>query len=177
VGAVHTRTDGNPFFLVELVRLLQAEGGLHDPAAVERSRVPVGVRDVIRRRLARLPEQTNALLAIAAVAGQEFDLDVLEVVSGLDEGALDAVEVALLTGIVLENADRPGRYRFSHALIRQTLHDGMSSVRRARLHARVGDALESRAQPPRGRRAGRTFLPRGRRGRPGQGLRLRAASE
>ena len=110
--------------------------------------MPVGVRDVIRRRLARLPEQTKALLAVAAVAGHEFDLDVLEVVSGLDEDALDAVEVALLTGIVLENADRPGRYRFGHALIRQTLHDGMSGVRRARLHARVAEALESRAAAP-----------------------------
>ncbi|HEU4422966.1 MAG TPA: BTAD domain-containing putative transcriptional regulator [Pilimelia sp.] len=148
VAAMHVRTDGNPFFLVELVRLLEAEGGPLDPAAVERSPVPVGIRDVIRRRLARLPEQTNALLAIAAVAGDEFDLDVLEVVSGLDEGALDAVEVALLTGIVLENAERPGRFRFSHALIRQTLHDGMSGVRRARLHARVGEALESRIEPP-----------------------------
>ena len=62
-AAVHARTDGNPFFVGELARLLAGEGTLQGDAPHDR--VPEGVRDVIRRRLLRLPAKTNALLAMA----------------------------------------------------------------------------------------------------------------
>ena len=89
---VHERTDGNPFFVVELLRLLGSDGQL---AAAQD--IPAGVRDVLRQRLAQLPEQTNTVLLVAAVVGREFDLDTVIAVTGLnDDQALDAVEVALL---------------------------------------------------------------------------------
>ena len=64
-------------------------------------------------------------------------------VTGLDdERALEAVEAALLSGLVVEDAETVGRFRFVHALVRDVIYDGLSRVRRARLHARVGEALD-----------------------------------
>ena len=144
VEAVHDRCGGNPFFITELLRLLQSERRLAAPdaTAAARREVPVGVRDVLRRRLARLPAQSGTLLMVAAVAGRGFDLDLVEAVTGLDdEAALDAAEAAVLAGLVLEDDRAAGRYRFAHALVRETIYEDISRARRARLHARVVDAL------------------------------------
>ena len=144
VQAVADRCGGNPFFITELLRLLQSERRLAAPdaAAAARREVPAGVRDVLRARLARLPAQTNTVLMVAAVAGRGFDLDLIEAVTGLeDEAALDAAEAAVLAGLLLEDDRAAGRYRFAHALVRETIYEGISRARRARLHARVADAL------------------------------------
>ncbi len=102
----------------------------------------MGVRDVLRARLARLPAQTSTFLMVAAVAGRGFDLDLVEAVTGLeDEAALDAAEAAVLAGLVIEDDRAAGRYRFAHALVRETIYADISRARRARLHARVADAL------------------------------------
>jgi DNA-binding SARP family transcriptional activator len=144
VHVVHDRSAGNPFFVLELVRLLGSERRLAAAQRAATSEVPVGVRDVLRRRLAGLPEQTQAILLVAAVVGREFDLDVVRDVSGLDdETALDAVEAALLSGLVDEDAT-VGRFRFTHALVREAIYEEVSRVRRARLHARVAEALDGR---------------------------------
>jgi DNA-binding SARP family transcriptional activator len=149
VRLVHERTDGNPFFVVELVRLLGSERRLDGKAAtagaVVSPAVPVGVRDVLRRRLARLPEQTNAVLVVAAVAGRAFDLDTVQALTGLDDdAALEAIEAALLSGLVVEDPDAVGRFRFAHALVQEAIYEEVSRARRARLHARVGHALATR---------------------------------
>ena len=144
VRAVHERTEGNPFFVTELLRLLQSEGGLQgdDALATARREIPTGVQDVLRRRLARLPEQTNAVLLVAAVAGRGFDLDLVETVAGLeDEHALEAVEAAVVAGLVVEDQQMVGKYRFTHALIREAIYEQLSRARQARLHARVAQAL------------------------------------
>jgi DNA-binding SARP family transcriptional activator len=144
VGAVADRCGGNPFFITELLRLLQSERRLAAPDATAAARrdIPVGVRDVLRRRLNRLPAQTNTFLMVAAVAGRGFDLDLVEAVTGLeDEAAVDAAEAAVLAGLVIEDDRAAGRYRFAHALVRETIYEDISRARRARLHARVVDAL------------------------------------
>lgn len=141
VGVVHDRSEGNPFFVVELLRLLGSERRLAAAEQAAAHEVPVGVRDVLRRRLAGLPDQTRAILLVAAVVGREFDLDVVRDVSGLeDEAALDAVEAALLWGLVVEDTVI-GRFRFGHALVREAIYQEVSQLRRARLHARVAAAL------------------------------------
>ena len=144
VRAVHDRTEGNPFFVTELLRLLQSEGDLHahDALATARRQIPVGVRDVLRRRLARLPEQTNAVLLVAATAGREFDLDLVEAVTRLDEErALEAIEAAVVAGLLVEDDETVGRYRFAHGLVQETLYEQVSRARRVRLHARVAETL------------------------------------
>ncbi|HVL92057.1 MAG TPA: BTAD domain-containing putative transcriptional regulator [Acidimicrobiales bacterium] len=150
VDEVHDRTEGNPFFIEELVRLLASEGRLTAPAGASangtapRRAVPAGVGDTIRRRVGRLPEDAQTVLTMASVVGREFDLDVLARACQLDaDRVLDLVETAILTGIVIECPNLVGRLRFAHALTRETLYDGLSQLRRARLHARVAQALEA----------------------------------
>jgi hypothetical protein len=103
--------------------------------------VPAGVREVLQRRVARLPATAQTILAQAAVIGAETSIDVLADVAGAAEDvALDAVEAALVAGLVTE--PEAGRIRFAHALVRDTLYDGLSRLRRARLHTRAAHAIE-----------------------------------
>jgi tetratricopeptide (TPR) repeat protein len=133
------RTGANAFFLKEMSRLVDAEGAL--AATTE---VPAGVRDVLQRRIARLPAGAQSILRQAAVIGTEASVDVLADVSGAaDDALLDAVEAGLITGLVTEPA--AGRIRFSHALVRDTLYGGLSRLRRSRLHARAAQAIERRS--------------------------------
>ncbi|TQS42227.1 AfsR/SARP family transcriptional regulator [Cryptosporangium phraense] len=146
---LHDRTGGNPFYLGELLRLLSSE----HPAALAGSEavtsaVPAGVREVIDRRVARLPQDTQALLRAAAVGGRDIDVDVLQLVLELDdERVLTLLEPAVASGLVEELPDG-WDYRFSHALVRDALYVGLSRLQRARLHRRVGEALETRDGNP-----------------------------
>jgi eukaryotic-like serine/threonine-protein kinase len=146
VQALYRETEGNPFFIEEIVRHL-ADAGVRSPEAgardLERVGLPEDVRDVISRRLDRLAPGSIEWLRVAAVIGRDFDSGLLERVLGFDEDRfLAALEDALDAGLVAESPGDPGRYSFAHALIRETLYEGMSSARRARVHRRVGVALE-----------------------------------
>ncbi|MDQ6728657.1 MAG: AAA family ATPase [Actinomycetota bacterium] len=147
VAAVWARAAGNPFFVGELTRLLVAEGGLSETGLSETgarsAAVPWAVRQVIVRRLIRLPEPTRQLLAVAAIAGQEFDLAVVSIAAGLGlDAALDIVDVAVAAGLTTEQPGRPGCFRFSHVLVQETVYGETTGLRRARLHGRLADALE-----------------------------------
>jgi DNA-binding SARP family transcriptional activator len=145
--ALYTETEGNPFFIEEIVRHLVDSGVRTQEAGageLERVGLPDDVRDVISRRLERLDPATIDWLRAAAVIGRDFEAKLLEDVLDVDEDRfLAALEDASDAGLVTEAPGDPGRYSFSHALIRETLYEGMSSTRRARLHRRVGVALES----------------------------------
>jgi DNA-binding SARP family transcriptional activator len=132
---IHRRSGGNPFFVRELARLLAAEGG----AALEQ--VPAGVRDVIRHRLARLPEPAQTVLRQAAVIGRDVDPEVLAAVAGDEAPVLDALDAALQAGFLTEQGPG-GRPRFTHILVRDTLYGDLSTVRRAHWHAAAGEAIE-----------------------------------
>jgi DNA-binding SARP family transcriptional activator len=135
VRTIAERTGGNPFYVRETVRLLASEGAL-----VAVSEVPAGVRDVIRRRLARLPEPTVSVLCLAAVVGLEFDVDVIVDTADVDHGGvLDALEAGVIAGLLREPA--PGRMAFAHALVRDTIYSDLTHLRRSRLHARVAADL------------------------------------
>ncbi|MFZ0040075.1 MAG: AAA family ATPase, partial [Solirubrobacteraceae bacterium] len=144
--ALSAETEGNPFFIEEIVRhLLDSGVRSHEAGARELERVglPEDVRDVITRRLERLDYATIEWLRVAAVIGRDFDSALLERVVDLDEEAfLGALEAVLNAGLVIEAPGDHGLYSFSHALIRETLYEGMSSNRRRSLHRRVGVALE-----------------------------------
>jgi DNA-binding SARP family transcriptional activator len=136
VRAVAERTGGNPFFIKEIARLLDSEG-----EAAAATEIPAGVRDVLRRRIARLPATAQTILRQASVIGTEIDAGVLGEVAGVEEHVLlDAIDAGLLTGLVTEPG--PGRIRFAHALVRDTLYDGLSRLRRTRLHARAAQVME-----------------------------------
>ncbi|WP_132153332.1 BTAD domain-containing putative transcriptional regulator [Kribbella antiqua] len=133
--ALRERTDGNPFFLVELLR----DGS---------SEVPAAVTDVVARRVARLPEPTGDLLRTAAVIGREFDLAVLAAAGGRDEDdVLDQLDPALAAGVIAEG-DRVERFRFAHALVRDVVHAGLPAARRARRHAAIASVLDGAGAAP-----------------------------
>ncbi len=136
-AAIHARAEGNPFFTTELARLLASGHGL--PAAD----VPSGVRDVVRRRLALLPDATGDLLRVAAVIGRDVDLGLLARASGRDfDDVLDDLEPALVHRLLVAVPDQPGVHRFAHALVREVVVDDISTLRRARIHLRVADGLD-----------------------------------
>ncbi len=156
--ALYEESEGNPFFVEEIVRHL-LEAGVHAGSAsaseLQRFGLPEGVKQVIAWRLGRLDPPSIELLRVAAVIGRDVDATLLErVVLLAEEEFLSALDEALAAGLLVESDDMPGSYVFSHALIRETLYEGMSVPRRARIHKRVGEAIEA----TQGRRLGR-YLP------------------
>ncbi len=132
--ALASVTGGNPFFLIEALRHVDESGGVWD-----QSTLPQGVREAVSRRLSRLPAETNKALAAAAVVGSRFAVDMVERV--IEQDLVDAFDEACKAGIVIEEPG--GRYRFNHALIRQSLLAELPSVRRMRLHQRIATTLEN----------------------------------
>jgi hypothetical protein len=150
LAAVHGQTEGNPLFLAEITRFLLQEGMLDEAAAAARAglgpvlrRIPEGVKEVIGTRLNRLSPAYNAVLANAAAIGRSFSAEVLARIDGGPEEALSAALEEALAAALIEPAAEPGCYQFSHALVRETLYDEIPPTRRARLHLRIGAALET----------------------------------
>jgi hypothetical protein len=144
VSALMSRTGGNPFYATELVRLISGEHRLQPLTAedVQARDVPSGIRDVLLRRVGRLPDDTRSLLMVAAVAGRELNPDLLQLVSGIDaEHLLLNLESAIAAGLVT-TAEEGWGFRFRHPLIHESLYASAGHVDRARLHIRVAVALE-----------------------------------
>ena len=145
---VADESAGNPFFVGELLRhlvetgvLVQRDGRWTSDVTLDRVGIPEGIREVVGRRLSRLGDDTDDVLRAGAVIGYEFDLALLALVlRRSDDETLDALEAAIAAGLVIEVG--VDRFRFAHALVRQTLHEELTSSRRARQHRRVAEALE-----------------------------------
>jgi tetratricopeptide (TPR) repeat protein len=121
--------------------LRDSERELHADVSLTEAGVPDGVREVTARRLRRLCADSRQALQVAAVVGREFDYDVLEAVAPLQDDALISALEEGVEARVLRESGPVGRYAFTHALVRATLYDGLSQLRRARLHSRVGEAI------------------------------------
>lgn len=138
---LHAETAGNPFFLSEIIRHLDALGALDTALGSRPIAVPDSVRGLVHWRFDQLSDEVFESLSIASVIGQEFDFEVLAEACGTgDDKLLDALDAAGRAGLVREHA--PGRYGFSHAVVRRTLLDDLSGARRVRVHRRIGEALE-----------------------------------
>jgi len=142
--AVHTRTEGNPFFVRELVRLLEAEGRLEaSQEELGSPVVPSTVREVVGRSRNRLSGRADQLLSEAAVIGREFDADLVGWLLRLPDGELvEVLEELVSSSLVAEDPALPGRYRFSHDLVREAVYAELSAIRRAAMHRRIGEAME-----------------------------------
>ncbi len=144
VSAVYAQTEGNPLFVGEVVRLLVQEGHLTALEPGGRLSIPASVRDVIGRRLGHLAEDCADLLCIASVIGHEFDLETLARLADRPaRDLLDVLDEAIRARVIAEVPGVPGRLRFAHALIRETLYEATPQSRRIELHDRTGRMLES----------------------------------
>jgi class 3 adenylate cyclase len=147
---IYRETEGNPFFVAEILRHLAESGALQrvdghwvGTAESVAEHLPEGVREVIGRRLSLLDHDTNRMLTVGAAMPGGFSLEVVARVLDDDEDhVLDLLDEALARQVVRERRDQPGVYEFSHALIRQTLYSELSTPRRVRLHRQILAALE-----------------------------------
>ena len=138
VAALHEETDGNPLFLVEMVRLLAIEK--RTPETV--LDIPESIRDVISRRLTHLSDECNRVLLLASVLGREFNPAALADLAQVSpDDLLEVLDEAMSAGVVAPVPGAVDQLRFAHVLIRDTLYDGLTTARRVRLHRLAVDAL------------------------------------
>jgi predicted ATPase/class 3 adenylate cyclase len=146
--AIRRNTEGSPLFVGELLRnfkesgsFIKAKQGTTDGDL--HIGIPEGVKEAIGRRLSRFSSDTNKVLRIASVIGLEFDVALLKSVAEMAEDTiLDAIDDAKSAAIITEAPSDTVSYAFTHMLVRATLYDALNSERRARMHQRVGTALE-----------------------------------
>lgn len=153
--AIHKQTEGNPLFVGEYARMLLAEPAAGGFAAAVAGAIPPSVRAAIGRRLAPLSEHCRAVLDVASLLGRDFRTDVLHAVvkqQSAERGAGNtdvylsaALAEAVRAGVLVEPAGHPRRYRFSHALIRETLYEQLAQSQREKLHRLAGETLALRA--------------------------------
>ena len=153
IADVHRRTAGNPFFVREVTRLLDAPTPVR-PGAQPSSAVgvPAGVRELLLARCERLPAQTRSVLEAASVIGVQFAPELLEALCGAIEpsGALaepsgavqDALEHAIGARILRPSERAAGRYEFVHALFAETIYDTLPAMRRGKLHRAAAQTIE-----------------------------------
>lgn len=136
---LHARTSGNPFFVIELARLLS------DDAAVSTQRpdLPATVLDVVRHRTGGLDEDTRYLLQVAAVIGSDVEVGALARAIGIDvQTCLDRIDSLDGLGLIDPPSDDPRLVRFVHDIVRESVIESTPHRRVASIHLRVADALE-----------------------------------
>ena len=159
---MYRETDGNPFFVSELLRHLSETGAIYQDtsgrwmaeSALEQVALPDSVRVVIGARVGRLGKEAGRVLSVASVIGRDFDLDLLaRATKTSEDDMLDILDAAASVALVREVADT-GRYSFAHALIQHTLYEDLGHNRRARSHRQVAEALEDLCRDRPGARVG-----------------------
>jgi tetratricopeptide (TPR) repeat protein len=147
-------TAGNPFFLLEMARHLSdlgafdregSQGGDESTPA----EIPESVRDMVRWRLQRVSDECAEVLEVASLIGERFDAALVASAASRDADAtVDLLDEAARAGLIAEIDDEPDGWRFSHSLSRRVTATRLSRGRRARLHQRIGETLESRFGVP-----------------------------
>jgi class 3 adenylate cyclase len=150
-NAVYQETDGNPFFVSEVLRHLFETGTIFQDgmgrwtakASLNQIDLPISVRTVIGARVGRLGNDAGRVLSVASVIGRDFDLGLLaRTTETTEDDLLDILEAAAAAALVREPVDASGHYNFAHALIQHTLYEDMGPNRQAKTHRQVAEALE-----------------------------------
>ena len=147
--AIYMLTEGNPFFIEELLRSLPRESDnlaldtTSDRLAPHELRLPRTVNDAVLRRTNGVSPEARRVLVIAAVAGRRFDFELLQTLSGLGERELLHILKELIAGqLVIEVGQRGDHFAFRHALTRQAVYRQLLGRERRGVHRRIGDILE-----------------------------------
>jgi len=157
--ALLAETEGNPFFVAEILRHLAETGAIYQQpdgrwtadTDIRAMGLPVSVREVVGRRLARLGPEAQRVLALGAVIGRDFDVSLLAAIAHTDEDSLIDMCDTAVDAAILQTTGNPDHYTFAHALIEHALYDGLSPSRRARAHKAVAEQLEASGAAERGR--------------------------
>jgi tetratricopeptide (TPR) repeat protein len=146
-GLLYGRTEGNPFFVYQVMQMLVERGDVFEAAGrwerkeIEDIEVPESIRSVVGQRIGRLSYEAQVVLYAAAVLGQTFSFADLLAMNDLPEDSLEALlEEATSTGVI-----RPldaEHYTFDHALTQQALYQEITPRRRRKLHQRAGEAIQ-----------------------------------
>lgn len=146
--AIHSLTDGNPFFIEETLKALVASGDIYysngtwTRKPISDLQIPRTVQDAVQRRTQSLSEPARQLLTLAAVAGRRFDFALLQQVTQRDEAGLLRLIKELIAAqlVVEESADH---FAFRHALTRQAIYSDLLGRERKALHGQLAEAMES----------------------------------
>ncbi len=135
-------TDGNPMFLEEMLRQL-GEGGDGDTSMPPNLNPPEAIRELVARRVSRLPEDVIYLLQAASVAGNECESAIVAEAAELTaEQRLDALDRAEESRLLRHVGGRRDLYAFSHSLVRDAIYNELLRGRRVRYHHKVAAATE-----------------------------------
>jgi tetratricopeptide (TPR) repeat protein len=146
VAAIHERTEGNPFYVTEIVRGIPSSIALSDAGAAQEvnSLLPSTVRGAISVRLEALSDECRRVLTLASVFGRQFRIQTLGLAAGLAVAVvLGILQEALDEQLIAVSPDDPGRFMFLHALIMSTLYEAVPVAERRRVHEQVGGAIAS----------------------------------
>jgi predicted ATPase len=166
--AVHRETEGNPFFVEEVLKALIEQGSLHRESGqwkrcdVHELVIPQSVKEAIGNRLNRVSTQTNEVLRAAAVLGKTFSFEELKATAtnNSEDDLLDALDES--TGAQLIATASDDSFTFTHDKIREVLYEELNPIRRRRLHRNAAMGLErhcGRATAPLKARVSFTFMP------------------
>ena len=153
VGYLQERAEGNALFVGELLRSLGEADILRQErdhwllGDLSATAVPALLRQVIEGRVARLDDDAQESLGVAAVIGQEVPFAIWAAVGGTDEGTLIGIVAQAATARLMEETPDGTGARFLHALIREALYEGILPSRRRRLHRAAGEALATLPNP------------------------------
>lgn len=153
---LHAKTNGNPFFLSQLVRVLEAEERLDQLEGKEALEVelPRHVQDAIRRQLQLVPIDTREILGIASVIGRQFSIADLEGALGLSRASVSLrLEPALDLGILTVDRRALRRYSFVHELVRDAIYTSIHTWQRVKHHALIAASIEREQQDSNGARS------------------------
>jgi class 3 adenylate cyclase/tetratricopeptide (TPR) repeat protein len=149
IKAIRGETEGNPFFIREVLmhlmesgKILQEGKGWSSNLSIAELDIPEGVRQLVARRLSRLSAEANLLLTVGAAFNGAFSFEIAAAVAGLEEGvALSAADEALDAQLLRSGAGAE-IFEFTHAIIRHTLYAELNPARRTRLHRKIAEAME-----------------------------------
>ena len=146
--AIYELTEGNAFFVEEIVGALVSSGDIYrtagrwDRKALPELRIPRSVHHAVIGRTAGLSPEAGRLLRIAAVAGQRFSFAVLLEFTALDEQVMiDAIRELIAANLIVEES--ADRFRFRHALIRQAIYGDLLVRERRSMHRTLGETIEA----------------------------------
>ena len=141
---LHQRTNGNPFFVRQVLQALQAGDRARDLARDHPLSItlPRHAQEAIAQQVSGLPVDVRRFLEIASVIGRDFSARVLQSAADAPSAQLlDALDLAVRVRVIEADGARPEKFSFAHVLLRDALYEGLGSEQRAAHHRRVGEAL------------------------------------